>query len=119
MIEGVYTRTKDYYNNFPVYLRENVDNLGLYYYQDKNGDKLLTFGNHLGDGIFDHYGLAARLNREPTSWLLSALDRNDVFGRLVKEWIYYNLRNKTNYALPVDASSPMIKGVCVDDDFRE
>ena len=87
MIEGVYTRTKDYYNNFPVYLRENVDNLGLYYYQEKNGDKLLTFGNHLRDGIFDHYGLATRLNRDPTSWLLSALDRNDIFGRLVKEWI--------------------------------
>ena len=120
MIEGVYTRTKDNYNNFPVYLRENFDNLGLYYYQDKNGDKLLTFGNHLGDGIFDHYGLAARLNRDPTSWLLSAaLDRNDVFGRLVKEWIYYNLRNKTNYVVPVNASSPMIKAVCVDEDFRE
>ena len=119
MIEGVYTKTKDYYNKFPVYKRENVDNLGLYYYQDKNGDKLLTFGNHLGDGFFDNYGLAARLNRDPTSWLVSALDRNDVFGRLVKEWIYYNLRNKTNCVVPVDASSPMIKAVCVDEVFRE
>lgn len=78
MIEGVYTKTKDYYNNFPVYRRENVDHLGLFYYQDKNGDRLLTFGNHLGDGFFHNYGLAARLNRDPTSWLLSALDRNDV-----------------------------------------
>ena len=119
MIEGIYTRTKDDYNNFPVYKRENVDNLGLYYYQDKNGDKLLTFGNHLGDGVFDSYGLAARLNRDPTSWLLSSLDRYDVFGRLVKEWIYYNPRNKTNCVVPVDASSPTIKAVCVDEDFRE
>ena len=119
MIEGVYTRTKDYYNNFPVYQRENVHNLGLYYYPGKNGDKLLTFGNDLGDGLFNHYGLAARLNKDPTSWLVSALDRNDVFGRLVNQWIYYNLQNKTNYVVPVDASSPMIKAVCVDKDFRE
>lgn len=119
MIEGVYTRTKDFYNNFPVYQRENVHNLGLYYYPDKNGDKLLTFGNDRGDGFFHHYGLAARLNRDPTSWLLSSLDKNNVFGGLVEEWIYYNLRNKTNYVVPVDASSPVIKAVCVDKDFRE
>lgn len=119
MIEGVYTRTKDYYNNFPVYHRENVHNLGLYYSPDRYGNKLLTFGNDLGDGFFIHYGLAARLNRDPTSWLMSALDRNDVFGRLVHQWIYYNPRNKTNYIVPVNASSPIIKAVCVDDDFRE
>ena len=119
MIEGVYIRTNDYYNNFPVYQRENVSNLGLYYYPDKNGNKLLTFGNDLGDGFFNHYGLAARLNGDPTSWLFSSLDRNDVFGRLVNQWIYFNLRNKTNYVVPVDASSPRIKAVCVDEDFRE
>ena len=119
MVEGVFTRTKDYYNNFPVYQRENVRNLGLYYYPDKNGDKFLTFGNDLGDGSFNHYGLAARLNRDPTSWLVSALDRNDVFGGLVNQWIYHNLRNKTDYVVSVDASSPMIKAVCVDEDFRE
>lgn len=119
MIEGVYIRTNDYYNNFPVYQRENVSNLGLYYYPDKNGNKLLTFGNDLGDGFFNHYGLAARLNGNPTSWLVSSLDRNDVFGGLVKQWIYFNLRNKTNYVVPVNASSPKIKAVCVDEDFRE
>lgn len=54
MIEGVYIRTNDFYNNFPVYQRENVSNLGLYYYPDKNGNKLLTFGNDLGDGFFNH-----------------------------------------------------------------
>ena len=102
-----------------MYLRENVHKVGLYYYPDKSGDKLLTFGNNPGDGVFNHYGLAARLNMDPASWMLSALDRNDVFGRLIKEWIYYNLRNKTNHVVPVDASSPMIKAVCVDEDFRE
>ena len=119
MIEGVYTRTKDFYKKFPVYQRENVDNVGLYYYPDKNGDKLLTFGNDLGDGFFNHYGLAARLNRDATSLLLSGLDKNDVFGGLVKEWIYYSLRDNVNYVVPVNAFSPMIKAVCVDEDFRE
>lgn len=80
MIEGVYIKMKDYYNKFFVYKRENVDNLGFYYYQDKNGDKFLIFGNYFGDGFFDNYGLVVRFNRDFMFWLFFVLDRNDVFG---------------------------------------
>ncbi len=114
IIEGVYTKQKDDYNNFPVYRREN-DNL-LFYHTVSKGRNYLVFGLNLND----YFGVAAILYREPSFWLRSGvLDRNDVFGGIVNKWQYYNKREKTNYYVTITNSSPMIKAVCVDEDFRE
>ncbi|XP_078380025.1 uncharacterized protein LOC144662972 [Oculina patagonica] len=121
MIEGVYIYTKnDNYNNFPVYRRENDRNLGMYYHNDKKGNKLLVFGNNFGDGSLLQFGVAASLSSDPLSWLSSGtLNKSDVFSGLVQQWQYYNRSDQTDYNVPITASSPMIKAVCVDEDFRE
>ena len=121
MIEGVYiNKENDYYNNFPVYRRENDYDLGLYYHNDKKGDKFLKFGNDIGDGSLLQYGVTATLSSDASSWLSSGtLDRSDVFGGLVHHWQYYNRSDRNDYNVPITASFPMIKAVCVDDDFRE
>ncbi|KAL9963679.1 hypothetical protein ACROYT_G027208 [Oculina patagonica] len=126
MIEGVYiNKLNDSYNNFPVYRREGNPDLGLYYHTDHKGDKFLEFGNNFGNGSLLKYGVAARLSSDPSSWLSSGtLDRRDVFRRLVDQWQFF-IRLHTDdqsyytYNVPSIASSPMIKAVCVDDDFRE
>ncbi|XP_078380280.1 uncharacterized protein LOC144663243 [Oculina patagonica] len=114
IIEGVYTKQKDDYNNFPVYRREN-DNL-LFYHTVSKGSNYLVFGLNLND----YFGVAAILYRDPSFWLSSGvMDRNDVFGGIVNKWQYYNRREQTNYYVSTTYSSPMIKAVCVDEDFRE
>ena len=121
MVEGVYiNKANDYYNNFPVYRRGNDRDLGLYYHNDKNGDKLLVFGNDFDDGSLVQFGVSARLSNNPLSWLSSGtLNQSDVFSGLVHQWQYYNKSDQTDYNVPVTAYSPMIKAVCVDEDFRE
>ena len=123
MIEGVYIHNKnDYYNNFPVYHRENSEHyLGLYYHINKKGDKFLVFARKdLGDDFLYQYGVTARLSSDPSSWLSSGtLDRSDVFGGLVHHWQYHNRNHKNDYNVSIAASFPMIKAVCVGRDFRE
>ncbi|XP_078380020.1 uncharacterized protein LOC144662966 [Oculina patagonica] len=120
MIEGVYIKQNDSYNNFPVFRRESDSDLRLYYHIDKKSNKLLVFGNNFGDGSFFQFGVASRLSSDPLSWLSSGtLNKSDVFSGLVQQWQYYNKRDQTDYNVPTTASSPMIKAVCVDEDFRE
>ena len=116
IIEGVYIRENSRHNNFPVYRREN-DNL-LFYYTTSKGVKFLAFGRDLQE----YFGVAARVNSavDPDVWLSAgSLDRNDVFNGLIRSWQYFNNREQTNYYVSVSSSSPMIKAVCVDKDFRE
>ena len=116
IIEGVFTKENKDHNNFPVYKREN-DNL-LFYYTVSKGQKYFVFGLNLQD----YFGVAASINSavDPESWLRSgSLDKNDVFSGLIRTWQYYNTREKRNYYVSASSSSPIIKAVCVDDDFRE
>ena len=117
IIEGVFTKDNNNHNNFPVYRREN-DNLLFYYKISKEGTKYLAFGLNLKD----YFGVAAAVYSavDPVSWLSSgSLDRSDVFVGLIYKWMFFNTRDKTNYYVTVSSSSPMIKAVCVDEDFRE
>ena len=114
IIEGVYVKENFDNLNFPVYKREN-NNLMFYHFISEKGNSFLVFGHHLKD----YFGVAATIYRsvKPSVWLRSGvLDRSDVFNGLLHQWQYHNLRDQTNYAV---TSSPMIKAVCVDDDFRE
>ena len=117
IIEGVYTKENNNHNNFPVYRREN-GNLLFYYYISKEGLNFLSFGLNL-----KHYiGVAAEVYSavDPVSWLNSgSLDRSDVFGGLIYNWQFYNTRDKTHYYVAANNSSPIIKAVCVDEDFTE
>lgn len=116
IIEDVYIRENSTHNNFPIYRREN-DNL-LFYYTTSKGIKFLAFGRDLQD----YFGVAARVSSavDPNVWLSTgSLDRNDVFNGLIRMWQYFNNRDQTNYYVSVSSSSPMIKAVCVDEDFRE
>lgn len=118
MIEGVYAKQNYDHNSFPVYKREN-DNMLFYYMVNENGVNLLVFGVGIKPTVF---GVVARMSRagDPTSWPSpERLDRNDVFGGLVRDWLYHNERDSTWYVVPSSYSSPMIKAVCVDKDFRE
>ena len=118
-IEGVYTKQNFSYNNFPVYRRENDDL--LFYYAYLKGNNVLTFKDN-GLELKPSYGVVARLSRsgDPTNWpSLGSLDRNDVFRGLVRYWQYYNVRDQKYHTVPSGWSSPMIKAVCVDEDFRE
>ena len=117
IIEGVFAKENNNHNNFPVYRREN-DNLLFYYKISKEGKKYLAFGLNLKD----YFGVAAAVYSavDPVSWLSSgSLDRSDVFGGLISYWQFWNMRDKTSYYVTVSSSSPMIKAVCVDEDFRE
>ena len=115
MIEGVFIKEEDDQNSFPVYRREN-DNLLFYHYDSNKGNNYLVFGLNLND----YFGVAAVLYRDPSFWLrYGILDRNDIFGGIVNQWQYYNTREQTNYYVSITYSSPMIKAVCVDEDFRE
>ena len=116
IIEGVFVQEKDHHNNFPVYRREN-DNLLFYYYVDQKNNSYFTFGINLNDV----FGVAATIYRDPSIWLyFGTLDRNDVFSGLVDKWIYYDTSHHTYYSVYVSpVSYPMIKAICVDEDFRE
>ena len=117
MIEGVYIKENNTHNNFPVYRREN-DNLLVYYAASSNGQKFLV----LGLSLENYFGVAGIVYSatDPQLWLRSgSLDRNDVFRGLIRTWQYYDMRDKRNYYVSFSSSSPMIKAVCVGEDFRE
>ena len=81
-------------------------------------EKRLIFGLNPSD----FFGVAAHVYNagDPVSWLTSgSLDRSDVFGGLISYWQFWNMRDKRNGYVTVSSSSPMIKAVCVDEDFRE
>lgn len=116
MIEGVYIMQKNNHNSFPVYQRE-YDNLLFYYYISKDGRKYLDFHGSKG-----YFGVAATVYNatDPVSWLTSgSLDRTDVFEGLINKWLFYNTRDEAHYYVTVSNLSPMIKAVCVDEDFRQ
>ena len=118
VIEGVYTKENYSQNNFPVYRRENGDLLFYYSNTSMEVQKRLIFGLNLSD----YFGVAADVYStvDPVSWLTSgSLDRSDVFGGLISFWQFWNMRDKRNGYVTVSSSSPMIKAVCVDEDFRE
>ncbi|KAL9963687.1 hypothetical protein ACROYT_G027216 [Oculina patagonica] len=126
MIEGVYIKQNVSSHFFPVYLREGDRNFGLYLESDGQGQSFLEFGNIFDDGSSSNYGVAAILNpsiiRDPSSWLQGSVNKRDMFKGIVQYWQYY-IRLHTDdqnsvhkYIVP---SSPMIKAVCVDEDFRE
>lgn len=115
IIEGVYIKESYYHNNFPVYRLEN-DTLLFHHTVSSKGDSYLIFGLDLDD----YFGVAATVYKDPASWLRSAIvDRDDIFGGIVSQWQYYNTRDQTNYYVKTTYSSPVIKAVCVDEDFRE
>ena len=118
VIEGVYTKENYSHNNFPVYRRENGDLLFHYSNTSMEVQKRLIFGLNLSD----YFVVAADVYStvDPVSWLTSkSLDRSDVFGGLISFWQFWNMRDKRNGYVTVSSSSPMIKAVCVDEDFRE
>ncbi|KAL9963690.1 hypothetical protein ACROYT_G027220 [Oculina patagonica] len=126
MIEGVYIKQNVSSHIFPVYLREGDRNFGLYLESDGQGQSFLEFGNIFYYGSSSNYGVAASLNpsiiRDPSSWLQGSVNKRDMFKGIVQYWQYY-IRHQTDdqnsvhkYIVP---SSPMIKAVCVDEDFRE
>ena len=118
VIEGVYTKENYSHNNFPVYRRENGDLLFHYSNTSMEVQKRLIFGLNLSD----YFGVAADVSStvDPVSWLTSkSLDRSDVFAGLISFWQFWNMRDKRNGYVTVSSSSPMIKAVCVDEDFRE
>ncbi|KAK3724928.1 hypothetical protein QZH41_005686 [Actinostola sp. cb2023] len=112
-IEGVFVKQNYNHNAFPVYKREN-DNLLFYLKVDTTG-KVLIFGLNLNN----YFGVGARLVSyvEPSTWLATGtLNRNEVFDGLVSYWMYWNARDLTNYRVD---TPPIIKAICVDEDFRE
>lgn len=115
MIEGVYVKHIYDYNNFPVYRRER-DNLIFYYSKKK-------YGYYVFGLSYKHsFGVAAKVFgfSNPTAWPASgSLNRNDVFEGLVRYWLYYDKRGFRWRRVQSSSSSPMIKAVCVDEDFRE
>ena len=114
IIEGVYIEEDNYHNNFPVFRREN-GSLLFYYTVDNKGKHKLVFGVNLKD----YFGVAALLHGDPSSLLSSGiLNMNDVFGRIVSHWEFYNPRDQITYHLSTSSSSK-IKAICVDKDFRE
>ena len=86
-VQGVYDLFSEN-NNFPVYLN-NPSGLFFYYADGKEDNvKVLLFGHKIGE----IYGLAAQLapDFDPTTWLSSGtLNKNDLFGDIVKVWMYY------------------------------
>ena len=56
MIEGVYVKENNTYNNFPVYKKEN-DNMLFYLYNVTEHTNFLRFGRYLQE----YFGAAARL----------------------------------------------------------
>ena len=117
MIEGVYVKEKNTYNNFPVYKEEN-DNMLFYIYKSKEGTNFLLFGRYLQE----YFGAAARLKSgvNPSLWLSNGiLDRKDVFKGLIDRWQYFDRQDGTNYDVTWSSTSTQIKAVCVDKDFRE
>ena len=118
IIEGVYTKENYSHNNFPVYRRENGNLLFYYSNISTEDEKRLIFGLNPSD----YFGVAAHVYNavDPVSWLTSgSLDRSDVFGGLISFWQFWNISNKSVGYVTVSSSSPMIKAVCVDEDFRE
>jgi len=115
IIEGVYIEEDNYHNNFPVFRKEN-GSLLFYHTVDNKGKHYLVFGVNLKD----YFGVAAVLQRDPSSWLSSgiSIDMNDVFGAMVSHWEFYNPRDQITYHLST-LSSPKIKVVCVNNDFGE
>ena len=120
MIEGVYAKQNYDHNNFPVYRRER-DNLTFYFSNKEYGYYGLNryvFGVSLNHS----FGVAAEVFgfSNPTAWPASgSLNRNDVFKGLVRDWLYYDKRRDRWRRVQSSSSSPMIKAVCVDEDFRE
>ena len=119
VIEGVYTKENYSHNNFPVYRSEN-GNL-LFYFSNislEDQTRLIFLGFNLKDYLGVATDVYSAVNRE--SWLtFGSLNRSDVFERLIDYWQYWNRRDNTHYYVSVSSSSPMIKAVCVDEDFRE
>ena len=118
IIEGVYTKENYSHNNFPVYRRENGNLLFYYSNISTEDEKRLVFGLNPSD----YFGVAARVYSavDPVSWLTSgSLNRSDVFGGLISFWQFWNMSDKSIGYVTVSSSSPMIKAVCVDEDFRE
>ncbi|XP_078380023.1 uncharacterized protein LOC144662969 [Oculina patagonica] len=128
MIEGVYIKQNDSYNYFPVYHREGDRNLGLYFQINLKVfyfyHNYLNFGNKLWDGSILKYGVGASLYPNSVDdilfWLRSGtVNKTDMFYGIVQQWEYYYIRESYEHIVYTTASSPMIKAVCVDEDFRE
>ncbi|XP_044184964.1 uncharacterized protein LOC122965078 [Acropora millepora] len=117
MIEGVYVKENNTYNNFPVYKEEN-GNMLFYLYMGKEGSNFLSFGRYLQW----YFGAAAILKSDvyPSLWLsYGTLDRKDVFKGLIDRWLYFDRKDGKNYYVTRSSTSTQIKAVCVDEDFRE
>ena len=117
MIEGVYIKEDNSYNNFPVYQKEN-HNMLFYLYKNEKGTNFLVFGRYLRE----YFGVAAGLQSYvyPLRWLSSrTLDTKDVFKGLIDRWQYFDRQDRKNYYVSSSSASTQIKAVCVDEDFRE
>ena len=117
MIEGVYVKENNSYNNFPVYKKEN-ENMLFYLYKTEKGTNFLVFGRYLRE----YFGVAAGLKSYvyPLRWLSSrTLDTKDVFKGLIDRWQYFDRQDRKSYYVSSSSTSTQIKAVCVDEDFRE
>ena len=117
MIEGVYIKEDNSYNNFPVYQKEN-HNMLFYLYKTEKGTNFLLFGRYLQE----YFGAAARLRSDvsPSLWLrYGTLDGKEVFKGLIDLWQYFDPQDRKNYLVTWSSTSTQIKAVCVDEDFRE
>lgn len=111
-VEGVYELFSNN-DGFPVYLNKPT---GLFfYYKDETtqGTKFLVFGPK----ITEVFGLVGRLpdDFDPKAWLSSGtLNKKDLFGDVIKSWLYYSPLDKTFKSVQ---GPPNIKAICVNDEY--
>lgn len=111
-VEGVYELFSNN-DGFPVYL--NKPSGLFFYYKDitTQGTKFLVFGRK----VTEIFGLVGRLNSDfdPKTWLSSgSLNNKDLFGDVVKDWMYYSPLDKTFKTVQ---GPPYIKAICVNDEY--
>lgn len=111
-VEGVYDFFSDN-DGFPTFLNK-PSNLFFYYKDVKTrGTKFLAFGRK----VTEIFGLVGRLpdDFDPKTWLSSgSLNKKDLFGDVIRDWMYYSPLDKTFQTVP----GPLdIKAVCVDDEY--
>lgn len=111
-VEGVYDLFSQN-DGFPVYLDKHSSLFFYYKEVSTQGTKFLVFGHK----ITEIFGLVGRLpdDFDPKTWLSSGtLNKNDLFGNVIKEWLYYSPLEKTFKAVQ---GPPYIKAICVDDEY--
>jgi hypothetical protein len=109
-IEGIYKMMSTIHDDFPVYKSEES---GLYFYYNYDATKrikMFVFGQKVGEV----FGLIASVSTtfDPKLWPAGNVNKNDVFGDVINDWMYYFPLGKTFKKV---YSLDKIKAVCVED----